>query len=130
MSLRIAVASRDGRTIAGHIGKCASWIIFEAEAEAGGEVRELERMTLTKHFVFHHYKGEIAHPLEACSVVIGTSAGNSFVEKMQQRGFEVILTAEADPLSAVTDYLHQSLSPPRPRPIGEIICKIRDAFSG
>lgn len=132
--VRIAVASRNGETVAGHIGKCADWIVFEAGVtEAGDEVRELERIHLPKELIFHYYndgkeKG-VSHPLDGCSVVIGASAGESFVTKMQHRGFEVALTAESDPASAVTDYLKSTLTPPKPRPIGGLICKLRDMIS-
>lgn len=122
--IRIAVASRDGKTVSGHIGKCADWIVFAADED--GEVRELERVTLPKHLVFHHYQDDAPHPLGNCSAVIGASAGDSFVAKMQARGFEVALTAESDPATAVADYLRHKLAPPKPRPIGSLICKLFD----
>ena len=128
--LRIAVASRDGRKVAGHIGKCADWIIFEASmGEGGAVVQEVERMTLPKAMVFHYYTDQAPHPLAACRVVIGASAGDSFVAKMQRRGFTIALTAEPDPATAVAAYLRQTLLPPRARPIGSLICKIHDALS-
>ncbi|HXH72103.1 MAG TPA: NifB/NifX family molybdenum-iron cluster-binding protein, partial [Mariprofundaceae bacterium] len=113
--MRIAVASRDGRSIAGHIGKCADWIVFEVELpenpEAEPRVKEAERVTLPKEFVFHHYKDDAPHPLASCSVVIGASAGDSFVAKMQRRGMEVVLTAESDPATAVADYIQRTVTP-------------------
>jgi hypothetical protein len=130
MPLRIAVASRDGKRVAGHIGKCADWIIFEASMDDGeAVVREVERMTLPKEMVFHYYKEQAVHPLAACSVVIGASAGDSFLAKMQGRGFTVALTAEEYPATAVAGYLEQTLLPPKARPIGSLICKIHDALS-
>lgn len=129
--IRFAVACRDGKSVAGHIGKCADWILFSADfASLGGiEVTETGRITLSKHFVFHHYRDDLPHPLEDCRVVLGASAGDSFITKMRRRGFIVALTAESDPATAVADYLHQTLAPPKPRPIGSLICKIHDAFS-
>lgn len=130
MPLRIAVASRDGQKVAGHIGKCADWIIFEAAMEDGEPVvRKIECMRLPKAMVFHYYTDQAPHPLAACSVVIGASAGDSFVAKMQGRGFTVALTAEPDPVTAVAAYLEQALLPPKARPIGSLICKIHDALS-
>jgi len=129
----IAVASRDGKTVAGHIGKCAEWIVFEAEAgdEPDGVpvVREVERITLPKELVFHHYKDEGPHPLGRCRAVIGASAGDSFADKMRRRGIEAVLTAETDPATAVADFIRHAVTPAKPRPIGDLICKIRDAFS-
>lgn len=131
--MRIAVASRDGRTVAGHIGKCADWIVFEA---SGGDthgkdpdVTEVERISLPKDLVFHHFKGDRPHPLKDCTAVIGASAGESFVEKMRRRGIEAVLTAEPDPVIAVANYIRHRVTPPKPRPIGGLLCKIRDAFS-
>ena len=127
--MRIAVASRDGRTVAGHIGKCADWIVFEVNEGAEPIVTEVGRVTLPKELVFHHFKDDGPHPLQECKAVIGASAGDSFVAKMQRRGIEAVLTAETDPVTAVADYVRHTLSPPKPRPIGGLICKIRDAFS-
>jgi len=128
--MRIAVASRDGKKVAGHIGKCADWIVFEAELYEGEAlVMEVERVTLPKEMIFHHYTDQAPHPLRECQAVIGASAGDSFVTKMQRRGFAVALTAEPDPVTAVAGYLKQTLLPPKARPIGSLICKIHDALS-
>lgn len=130
--MRIAVASRDGRTVSGHIGRCAKWIVYEAEAAPDGgqpRVEEVARIALPKELVFHHYKDDGPHPLGDCSAVIGASAGESFAAKMARRGIEAVLTAEPDPARAVADYLGQQVTPPKPRPIGGLICKIRDAIS-
>jgi len=128
-SFRIAVASRDGLNVAGHIGKCPDWIVFEArpaDTSENYDIYEMERVKLTKEFVFHHYKDHAPHPLEACGVMIGASAGKSFSDKMQHRGIEVVLTAEPSPFTAVSDYLRQTLTPAKPRPIGSLICKLID----
>lgn len=129
--MRIAVASRDGLTVAGHIGKCAEWIVYEVEVEAEGaspRIDEVSRVTLTKDLVFHHYK-DGPHPLGDCAAVIGASAGESFVAKMARRGIEAVLTAEPDPAKAVADFVAHKVIPPKPRPIGSLVCKIRDAIS-
>lgn len=131
--MRIAVASRDGRSVAGHIGKCAEWIVFEIEPGEGScadpVVTEAERVTLPRELVFHHYRDDCPHPLQDCVAVIGASAGDSFVDKMRRRGIEAVLTAETDPAAAVAGYLQQSLAPAKARPIGSLICKLRDALS-
>lgn len=129
--MRIAVASRDGKTVAGHIGKCARWIIFEVtQSEADKPiVTELERITLPKALIFHYYKDDQPHPLKTCEAVIGASAGENFKRKMQQRGMDAIITAESDPEQAVLNYAQQANTPPKSRPIGELVCKVRDVFS-
>lgn len=131
--MRIAVASRDGKGVSGHIGKCPDWIVFEVDLGDGSGadpiVNEVERIKLPKALVFHHYKDDGPHPLGRCHAVIGASAGDSFVNKMRGRGIEAVLTAEPDPVKAVTDYVRDSLLPAKPRPIGGLVCKIRDALS-
>jgi len=129
----IAVASRDGISMAGHIGKCADWMVFEVSRpespDADPAVVERERISLPKEQVFHHYKDDRPHPLKRCTAVIGASAGESFVSKMARRGIEVVLTAETDPAAAVVAYARDKVLPPKPRPIGNLVCKIRDALS-
>lgn len=129
--VRVAVASHDGQTVSGHIGKCADWLVFSADIGEDGEVimTGSEHITLPKHLIFHHYKDDTPHPLAGCMAVIGASAGDSFVSKMEQRGIKVALTAECDPATAVAHYLKSTLSPPKQRPIGSLICKIHDALS-
>jgi len=131
--MRVAVASRDGKKVSGHIGKCADWIVFEVDAEylSGKEprVREVDRITLPREQVFHHFKDDGPHPLESCIAVIGASAGDSFVKKMRSRGMEAVLIAEPDPATAVADFVRNTVTPAKPRPIGGLICKVRDALS-
>lgn len=129
--MRIAVASRDGKNLAGHIGKCAQWLVYEviANPDQALQVQEVARLELPKALVFHHYQDDQPHPLADCVAVIGASAGDSFIAKMQRRGIETALTAETDPVRAVTDYACNRLSSPRPRPIGGLVCKLRDLFS-
>lgn len=98
--IRIAVASRNGKSVAGHIGKCRDWLVFEVcqDAETTAPVvHEQERVSLPKEMVFHHYKDDQPHSLSTCSVVIGASAGESFVSRMAQRGMDAVLTAETAP---------------------------------
>lgn len=132
--MHIAVASRDGRSVSGHIGKCADWIVFEVtegdSADSDYTATEVERIHLPRELVFHHFKDEGPHPLMSCKAVIGASAGESFVNKMKKRGIEAVLTAEPNPAQAVVNYVRDNVTPPKPRPIGGLVCKIRDALSG
>ncbi|WP_428036606.1 NifB/NifX family molybdenum-iron cluster-binding protein [Amphritea sp.] len=125
--MKIAVASRDGISVAGHIGKCKSWIIFQSDALQ--QIKLVEMITLPRELVFHYYKDDMPHPLVDCDVVIGASAGDNFVNKMALRGINAVLTAETDPEKAVVDYLNKQITPPKPRPIGGLVCKVRDALS-
>lgn len=129
--MHVAVASRDGQTLSGHIGKCARWIVYDvvADPDAGFQIQEVTRLELPKELIFHHYQDDQPHPLADCVAVIGASAGDSFISKMRKRGMETALTAETDPVKAVADYARDRLSPPKPRPVGGLVCKLRDFFS-
>ena len=48
---------------------------------------------------------------------------------MKKRGIDAVMSGETDPAKAVADYLAQQLSPPKPRPIGQLVCKVVDLFS-
>lgn len=37
--MQIAVASKDGKSVAGHIGKCADWIIFEVVEDDSADLQ-------------------------------------------------------------------------------------------
>lgn len=128
--MRFAVASRNGTTGSGHIGQCADQIGFEVEADTTKMgPAEVERVALPNTLVCHHYKHDRPHPLGNCEAVIGASAGDSFVHKLVKHGIEAVLTAESDPATTVADYVGQPLSPPKSRPIDELVCKLRDALS-
>ena len=125
--MKIAVASSDSLKVTGHAGQARRWLVFEAEP--GQPPVEIERIELPKELVFHHWSGEGAHPLDGIQAVIAQSAGEGFLNRLRQRGVDAVMTAETDPVKAVADYLAQSLSPPKPRPIGKLLCKAKDYFS-
>lgn len=113
-------------TILVAIGKCRDWILFEATPTAEDKpasASEIERINFPKHLIFHHYKDDQPHPLSQCTAVIGASAGESFVKKMAQRGVDAVLTAEKNPAAAALAYAENNVLPPKPRPIGELVCK-------
>ncbi|CCG40937.1 NifB/NifX family molybdenum-iron cluster-binding protein [Magnetospirillum molischianum] len=126
MKIAVAVDSRFSR-ISGHAGRARFWLVWEC---AGGAVSALpQRIVLESTMVFHHHEDGRPHPLDGIDVLIANSSGEGFVTKMVRRGVDVRLTAETDPVKAVADYLADRLSPPRPRPIGELLCKALDLFS-
>lgn len=128
----VAVASADFLRVSGHAGKARRFLVFKAEDD--GRLRELRRVELKREMVFHHYKKNFEpgdpHPLSDIQALIATSSGMSFLNRMKRRGVDAVLTAESDPIEAVRAYLTQRLTPPKPRPITGLICKVKDAFSG
>lgn len=124
--MKIAVTSKGFECVTGHAGQAKNWLLFDLP---DGEEWQVTHVSLTKAQTFHHFKDNEPHPLDGISALIAISAGESFITRMKKAGVDAVLTAETDPYRAVEDYLKQQLSPPKPRPIGELFCKLRDAFS-
>ena len=124
--MKIAVTSKDFKSVTGHAGQAKKWLLFDLPDEGEWRVSEV---TLTKAQTFHHFKDDQPHPLDGIAALIAISAGESFIKRMIKAGVDAQLTAETDPYQAVEDYLKQQLKAPKPRPIGELFCKLRDAFS-
>jgi predicted Fe-Mo cluster-binding NifX family protein len=125
--LKLAVCSKDFTHVTGHAGQAKRWLLFARAGEGDWQVAEV---TLTKAQTFHHFKDNGPHPLDGISALIAISAGESFLQRMRGSGIDAVLTAETDPHKAVKDYLAEQLSPPKPRPIGELLCRLRDSLPG
>ncbi len=124
--MKIAVTSKDFQQVTGHAGQAKNWLLFEIQ---DGSIWNVSEVALDKAQTFHHFKDNGPHPLDGISALIAISAGESFIKRMQKGGVDAVMTAETDPHKAVEDYLQKQLSPPKPRPIGELFCKLRDMFS-
>ena len=125
--MRIAVAcTADFARVTGHAGRARRWLVFESALAAPPE-----RLELASDEVYHYFEGagDASHPLENVNAIITHSAGEGFLTKMEKKGIAAVLTAEGDPAKAVADYLANRLSPPKPRPIGALMCKAIDLFS-
>jgi len=123
--MKIAVAcTPDFSKTAGHAGRAKRWLLFDSSTAA-----QPERIELSSDEVFHYFEGEAAHPLQNADAIIAQSAGEGFLNKMKKRGVDAVMTAETDPFKAVGDYLSQRLSPAKPRPVGQLMCKVVDLFS-
>ena len=123
--MKIAVAcSSDLTKTSGHAGRCKHWLLFETETD-----QPPAEIHLQSDEVFHYFEGESSHPLQDIQALIAQSAGDGFLNKMKKRGVDAAMSAEPDPHKAVDDYLAQKLLPPKPRPIGKLLCKVVDVFS-
>lgn len=125
--MKVAVASSDFAKVTGHAGRARKWLIFEIGQD--GAIGAPSRLELASDDVFHYAEDGSAHALDGVDAVIAHSAGDGFLKNMEKRGIQPVLTAENDPLKAVRDYLAQTVSPPKARPIGSLICKTIDLFS-
>ncbi len=126
--MRVAVAvDHSYAAVVGHAGKCRRWLVFIVEA--GEDPVVAEQVELPKDLVWHHYKDDRPHPLGDVAAVIAHSAGESFKKRMEGRGIQAAMTSEDDPARAAAAFGAESLPPPKPRPIGDLVCKVRDMFS-
>lgn len=125
--MKVAVASSDFTKVAGHAGRARKWLIYQVEAD--GSIAAPSRMELEHDNVFHYAEDGRPHPLDQVDALIAQSAGEGFLKNMERRGVEAVLTGETDPDKAVQDYLAHAVMPPKPRPIGSLICKAIDMFS-
>ncbi|WP_324561212.1 hypothetical protein, partial [Plasticicumulans sp.] len=119
--MKIAIATKDFRQIAGHAGQSRHWLLYEG-TEPGTQPRRIE---LAPEQVFHVHRDGV-HPLDGIGVVIAGSAGDGFLRRMGKRGVTVALTAESDPARAQRDWLAGCLAPPAPPGLRGLICKLRD----
>ena len=125
--LRIAVSSKDYRTVSGHAGQALRWVVFPTDGTA--IVGDSERVDLPPGLVFHRFHGPGRHPLDGVGVIITRFAGDGFLGKMRKRGIEVWQTRESDARKAVADFLVGTLAPPPSRRLMSLVCKVRDTFS-
>ncbi|CAA7627097.1 NifB/NifX family molybdenum-iron cluster-binding protein [Magnetospirillum sp. UT-4] len=125
--MRVAVASSDFASVTGHAGRARRFLVYTIDT--AGTLSAPERVELPPEMVFHHFQDDRPHPLDGIAALITLSAGEGFVKHMAARGVEAVQTAETDPAKAVRDHLGHHLAPPRPRPIGALLCKVFDLFS-
>ncbi len=143
--MKIAIATKDFRQIAGHAGQSRHWLLYEG-TEPGTQPRRIE---LAPEQVFHVHRDGV-HPLDGIGVVIAGSAGDGFLRYVDHTGSglanqgwkdsgdavrfgdgrlaapPVALTAESDPARAQRDWLAGCLAPPAPPGLRGLICKLRD----
>lgn len=109
--MKIAVTSQNFRAVTAHAGKTRRFLVFDIRSPCAP--REVERLDLPKEMSFHEFRGN-AHPLDGVTALITGGAGEGFRSRMAQRGIEVVVTGEADPLQAVIDYTQGVIKPAAP----------------
>jgi len=109
--MKVAVTSQNFRTVTGHAGKTRRFLVYDISSPCSP--CEIDRIDLPKEMAFHEFRGD-AHPIDGVDALITASAGPRFVARLAQRGIEVVVCGEADPLIAVRDYLAGTVKPPLP----------------
>ena len=126
--MKIAIATKDWRTVSGHAGQARCWLIYDlAPGLERGALPAPERVELAKEQVLHHFRDEGPHPLDGVEVVVAGSAGDGFVRHMQKRGAQVLLTGETEPSAALPAFSPEkpcriSASTSQPRSASCAIC--------
>ncbi len=111
--MKIAITSQNFRTVTPHAGKTRRFLVYEISPE--GEPREVGRIDLDQSMTIHEFGGRAdAHPLDQMDVLITGSAGAGFVQKLQERGVQVVVTGETDPVQAIADLRGNRVKPPSP----------------
>jgi predicted Fe-Mo cluster-binding NifX family protein len=130
MLMKIAIATKDWRTVTGHAGKAKCWLIYDfGPASSPEELPPPSRIELTQEQILHYFNDDGPHPLDGVEIVVAGSAGDGFVRHMKKRGAEVLLTGEADPAEALRRILSGEPLPDRRFDITTALCKLRDMIS-
>ena len=106
--MRVAVTSQNFKTVTAHAGKARRLLIYDISAPCSP--REVDRLDLPKEMSFHEFHGE-QHPIDGVEAVVTGGAGQGFVARLAQRGIEVVICGETDPLQAVKDYIQGVVKP-------------------
>lgn len=106
--MRVAVTSQNFKTVTAHAGKARRFLIYDISNPCSP--REIERLDLPKEMSFHEFHGG-PHPIDGIDALVTGGAGEGFVARMEQRGIEVVMCGEHDPLQAVKDYIQGTVKP-------------------
>ncbi len=119
--MRVAVASQDGESISAHFGRCACYIIFDAE---DGSVlrKELRQNTHTSHGAGNchtaghgdqpHSHAAVVQALHDCQAALCYGMGWRAADELMQNGIQpVIVDRKRSPEEAVALYVQGKLAP-------------------
>jgi len=119
--MKIAVASDDGITLTGHVGKCEMFIVFDTNEK---EIINIEKRinSFTMHKTGEHQHGHHNHEhqgggrhlgiidgLKDCTYLICCSGGPGLIDDLNSQGIQVILTGEMEAEKAVKLLLEGNL---------------------
>ncbi|KUJ75113.1 hypothetical protein AVO42_07095 [Thiomicrospira sp. XS5] len=91
--MKIAFSSPNGKTLAGHAGKCPGFVVMEVKE---GDVTSSLRVKLAKDQVFSQLAGPLSalpeHPLQGIDKLVTKGCGEGLVRRLASDGIEVIVT--------------------------------------
>lgn len=121
--MKIAVATNNEKTVAGHVGRCRAFLVYEIEDEKIKRV-ELRENTFTNHgnSAHQHNHGQYGHRqgmghghgrlvegLQDCNYMIFKSGGWRMIENLQENNIQPILTDEKFTDDAVNKFIKGEL---------------------
>lgn len=119
--MKIAIASDNGITLTGHVGRCEMFIVFEVlKKEIINIEKRLNSFTLHKseNHQHEHHIGEqqgtgrhtgILKGLSDCNYLICSSCGPGLVDDFIKNGIQIILTDEMEAEKAVKLFIDDKL---------------------
>jgi len=132
--MKIAVATNDNRTVAGHVGRCKAFIVYETEGSK--TINKVVRINSFTHHGQHldnkeehhqhpsegqgyHNHHNLIEGLKDCEVLIFNHGGWRLIEDLKAHNIKPILTDEKLTEDAVQKYL-----------AGDLIVNEENACSG
>ncbi len=116
--MKIAVATNNKETVAGHVGKCKAFLVYEIENEKIKRI-ELRENTFTNHnrdqhqhhhgYGGGHGHGRLVEGLKDCSTLIFKSGGWRMIENLQENNIHPIITDEKIADTAVEKFIKGEL---------------------
>lgn len=121
--MKIAVASNNKTSVAGHVGRCKGFLIYETDENSILNKNYIDN-TFTHHRLHpheehqhghHHGEGgghsheKLIQALNGCSALIFQSGGWRLIEELEANSIKTVLTDEKIADDAVTKYLKGEL---------------------
>ncbi|MGB5847454.1 MAG: NifB/NifX family molybdenum-iron cluster-binding protein [Ignavibacteriaceae bacterium] len=115
--MKIAVATNNEETVAGHVGKCRGFLVYQIEEQ------KINRIELRENIFTHHAQGKHQHEhhggghrharlvegLGDCNYLIFKSGGWRMIENLQENNIGPILTDEKFADDAVNKFIKGEL---------------------
>ena len=119
--MKIAVATNNKKNVAGHVGQCKAFLVYEIKDDKIIKV-ELRENRFTNHWQHNHDlghrgrhgrgghgHGRLAEGLKDCNTLIFKSGGWRMIENLKENNIKPIITDERFSDDAVNKYLNGEL---------------------
>jgi nitrogen fixation protein NifX len=104
--LRIAIASRDGRSLNAHFGSAEKFVVYDVSAHGHAFVRAIEMSSVSDESGDHKAESEDKNArkialLAGCNIVFVLAIGGPVATKVIHAGIHPIKIAEPEPVDSV-----------------------------